>query len=75
MPGCNDNLYGLIRTFAVVEFAQLLSQPKDFDPNDRVRGLIEGWGPAEDIRRDGIFLDGIGVAFEIFFANISKQIG
>jgi hypothetical protein len=75
MPGGHDNLYRLIRTFVVIEFVQLLSQPKNFHPNDGVRGLIEGLGPAKDIGRDGILLDGIGVALKVSFANMFQQVG
>ena len=75
MPGCYDNLYRLVRAFPVIEFAKLLPQPKNLYPDDGVRGLIERLGPAKDIRRDGIFLDGIDVALKISFANIFEQAG
>jgi hypothetical protein len=65
----------LIRTFTFIEFSQLLSQPKSLHPNNGVCGLVEGLRPAKDLRRDGILLDGAGVAFKVSLANIVKQVG
>ena len=75
MPSCHHNLYGLICPFAFIEFPQLLSQPKSLHPNDGVRSLVEGLTPAEDVSRDGILLDGAGVAIKMSFANVFEEIG
>jgi hypothetical protein len=75
MPGRYHNLYGLVRTFAFIKLSQLLSQPKRFHPDNGVRGLVEGLSPAENVRRDGILLDGAGVAIKVSFANVFKEVG
>jgi hypothetical protein len=65
----------LIRTFPIIEFAQLLAQPKYLYPDDGVGGLVKRLGPPKDVCCDGILFDGIDVALEISFADIFEQAG
>jgi hypothetical protein len=62
-----------VRTFVFVVLLETLPQPEGLHPDDRILSGIEAGGPAQRLYRDVVFLDLVGLALEIFGADIVKE--
>jgi hypothetical protein len=75
MPGVNRNAEGMLRSFAVVVFLQLLPEAVDFNPHDSVPVLVEIRCSSKDFGGETVFLDLVRSPLKILVANVLEQFG
>jgi hypothetical protein len=73
MPGVNDNVEGMLRSFALVILIELLSKPVEFHPYDSVPVLVEIRCSSKDFGRQTVFLDLVRSPLKILMANVLEQ--
>ena len=73
LPRVDHNVQGVPRSLALVILFQLLAQAVQFHPHDGVTVLVEIRCPAEGFGGQSVFLDLVGPAPEVLFANVLKQ--
>jgi hypothetical protein len=55
---------GIVFSFSLIVFHQLLAQPSDLDPNRRILPRVVGWWLAERINTNAVLLELVGLATE-----------
>jgi hypothetical protein len=75
MPGVNDNVEGMLRSFALVIVIELLSKPVELHPHDSVAVLVEIQRPSKDFGGETVFLDLVRLPLKILIANVLEQPG
>jgi hypothetical protein len=75
MPGVNDNVEGMLRSFALVILVELLSKPVKLHPYNSVPVLVEIRRPSKDFGGETVFLDLVRIALKILIANVLEQPG
>jgi hypothetical protein len=75
MPGVDDNVEGMLRSFALVILVELLSKPVELHPYDSVPVLVEIRRSSQDFGGETVFLDLVRLPLKIFIANVLEQLG
>jgi hypothetical protein len=75
MPGVNDNVEGMLRSWALVILIELLSKPVELHPYNSVPFLVEIRRPSKDFGGKTVFLDLVGLPVKILIADVLEQLG